>query len=240
MSDPTAGPVGEMTLRLTLPDGAALALGRCLVGVVSIEASAPVEVNARLNLIEGDLWIEVHGPTGSARIGWPWPVDSGSRAVTLGTGETLTAAVPLLATDTSAPAFSAVGRYRLVARYAVGPGEPLASEPVAITREAGDAAATRALEHRDVLQSLLSAGTLGAASDGLAVLATSEHVPTRTLARLALGEHIEEWSPDAVRALAAVLPPHASPDDERRDAALAAVRSDAALAARLTGEPVSP
>jgi hypothetical protein len=238
MSDATSGPAGELTLRLTLPDGDTLALGRCLVGVVVLEAQADAEVSARLNLVEGDLWVEVRRPSGSAHVRWPWPVDTGPRDIALAAGQSLVAAVPLFATDASQPAFPSVGRYELVAHYSTARGTQLSSAGVAITRQAGDAAATRALQHRDVLQSLLSAGTLGAASDGLGVLAESDHVPTRTLARLALGQPVEEASDAALRAIAAVLPPHASPEDPRRDAALAAADADPALVAMLTGRPV--
>ncbi|WP_251455438.1 hypothetical protein [Microbacterium sp. Marseille-Q6648] len=237
MSDATRGPVGQLTLRLTLPGGAAPALGYCLIGVIELEAvDGPAEANARLNLVEGDLWIDVEGPAGRARIGWPWPVDSGARRVTLAPGERLVAAVPLFATDTSAPALPVPGRYRLIAQYHSGPSGVLTGAPVAVTCAPGDAAASRALGHRDVLQSLLSAGTLGAASDGLAVLSRSDDDATRALAFLALGQAVET-SEGAVRALAAVLPPHASPDDPRRAAALAAA-DDPQLRAMLTGEVI--
>jgi hypothetical protein len=226
---------GGLTLRLTLPDGDVLELGRCLIGVVTLEAAVETEVDARLNLVEGDLWVEVRGPSGSARVCSPWPADSGRRTVALGAGRSLVAAVPLFATDASRPAFPSVGRYTLVAHYAALPGGELTSEEVTITRTPGDAGATRALEDRDVLQSLLSAGTLGAASEGLRVLAQSDHVPTRTLALLALGEAPDEASDAALRTVAAILPPHASPEDPRRDAALSA--ADGSVAAMLTGSP---
>lgn len=229
------GASGGLTLRLTLPDGDELALGRCLIGVITLEATRETEVDARLNLVEGDLWVEVRGPSGSARVCSPWPADSGRRTVALEAGRSLVAAVPLFATDTSHTAFPSVGRYALVAHYAALPGGELTSAEVTITRTPGDADATRALQDRDVLQSLLSAGTLGAASDGLHVLAQSDHATTRTLALLALGEAPDERSDAALRAVAAVLPPHASPEDPRRDAALSA--ADGSVVAMLTGSP---
>ena len=69
-------------------------------------------------------------------------------------GERLVAAVPLFATDTSAPVFPVPGRYRLTARFHAGPAGVVAAEPVTVACAAGDDAAVRALGHRDVLQSL--------------------------------------------------------------------------------------
>lgn len=238
MSDPATGAAGQLQLRLTLPGGAAP--GRCVLGEMSLEngpdAGTAVEANARLNLVEGDLWVEVDGPAGAVRVAWPWPADSGARRVQLAPGERLVAAVPLFATDTSAPVFPVPGRYRLTARFHAGPAGVVAAEPVTVACAAGDDAAVRALGHRDVLQSLLSAATLGAASEGLAVLAGSPDRATSALARLALGQGVE-WTAEAVRAVAAVMPPHASAEDPRRAQALAAA-GDERLRAMLAGDPV--
>ena len=114
------------------------------------------------------------------------------RWVELAPGQRLTGAVPLVATDTSAPLFPGPGRYTLTGTFDAGGGTVAASPAaVAVERTApGDRAGAdraAALRDRDVLQSLLSASVLGAAAGGLDLLAAGGSLATRTLAALALG-----------------------------------------------------
>jgi hypothetical protein len=215
-------------LQLTLTVASELPLDECLVGVVMLEAGdQAVTVSSRLNLIEGDLTIEVSGPAGPTRCAWPWPVDALSRWVELGPGQRLFGAVPLVATDTSAPLFPAVGSYTLVASFAATPDETLRSAPASVRRTdpASDARAG-ALRTRDVLQSLLSGSVLGDAAADLALLDEAETVTTRALSALAqdrLGALVasldagdDQSAADVLTAVASVLPPGVSDHDPRR------------------------
>ncbi|WP_426322492.1 hypothetical protein [Microbacterium sp. E-13] len=204
------------------------------------EGSGPV--SARLNLVEGDLEILVRSPAGTpVRAAWPWPVDSAPRSVELAPGERLVASVPLLSSG-SEPLFPVPGRYELVARFAVRPGVTLESNPAALTRTAPeDAAVAAGLGDRDVLQSLLGAGVIGAASPKLERLARSSDVGTAAAANLALGR-VEALAraaddPAVARAVAALLPPGATGQDERRDAVMP--RAGARDAAALSGQPLA-
>ncbi|KAF2411741.1 hypothetical protein B1729_18705 [Microbacterium sp. B35-04] len=220
-------------------------LDRIAFADVELVARGAVTVSARLNLVEGDLEIDVTAPgRPPLRATWPWPVDSAPRSVELAAGERLVASVPLLASG-SAPLFPAPGRYVLTARFAARPGETIEAQPVELVRTVPsdtDAARTAGLGDRDVLQSLLGAGVIGAAEPALERLAASADAGTAAAANLALGRTAALAAaaddPAVTRAVAALLPPGATGPDERRDAVLpaAGARSAAALTGRALPE----
>ncbi|WP_349425548.1 hypothetical protein [Microbacterium sp. LWS13-1.2] len=215
-------------------------LDRIAFADVELVARAAVTVSARLNLVEGDLEIDVAAPgRPPLRATWPWPVDSAPRSVELAAGERLVASVPLLASG-SAPLFPVLGRYVVTARFAARPGETVQAQPVELVRTApsdADADAAAGLANRDVLQSLLGAGVIGAAAPSLERLAASADAGTAAAANLALGRTAALAAgaddPAVTRAVAALLPPGATGPDARRDAVLPA--AEARGAAALTG-----
>ncbi|MBW9119980.1 hypothetical protein JNB63_07745 [Microbacterium trichothecenolyticum] len=233
---------GGLELRLR-PVAASVPLDRIAFGEVELVAvgDAPGPVSARLNIVEGDLEISVTPAGGTpVRAAWPWPVDSAPRSLVLAPGERLVACVPLLAAG-SVPLFPVPGRYELLARFAARPGLTLESNPVALVRTAAhDAALAAGLGDRDVLQSLLGAGVIGAASPKLEQLADSSDAGTAAAANLALGrtDALAEAADDpaVARAVAALLPPGATGPDERRDAVVP--RAGARDAAVLSGKPL--
>jgi hypothetical protein len=233
---------GGLELRLR-PVAASVPLDRIAFAEVELVAvgGAAGPVSARLNIVEGDLEILVTPAGGPpVRAAWPWPVDSAPRSVELTAGERLVASVPLLAAG-SVPLFPVPGRYELVARFTARPGVTLESRPVALVRTAADDAALAAgLGDRDVLQSLLGAGVIGAASPKLERLAASSDAGTAAAANLALGrtEALAGAADDpaVARAVAALLPPGATGRDDRRDAV--ASRAATRDAAMLNGRPV--
>lgn len=238
----------ELLLRLT---AASVPLDRVVFADVELVATgSPATVSARLNLVEGDLEIEVAGAGGGApvRTTWPWPVDSAPRSADLPAGGRLVAAVPLLSSG-SAPLFPAPGRYELTARFAARRGEDFTSRPVTLVRTAPDDDALAArLADRDVLQSLLGAGIFGAAAPSLELLSASPDAGTAAAADLALGRTsalVDAASdPAVVRAVAALLPPGATGQDDRRDAVVARAAPGAGpgavarAVAALTGRPL--
>ncbi|MFK4808182.1 hypothetical protein ACI3KX_20145, partial [Microbacterium sp. ZW CA_36] len=185
-SDTQSG--GGLELRLRLA-AASVPLDRVAFADVELVAvggpSGPV--SARLNIVEGDLEIFVtQAGRPPVRAAWPWPVDSAPRSVELAPGECLVASVPLVAAG-SAPLFPAPGRYELVAQFAARPGVTLESNREVLVRTAAaDTALAADLRDRDVLQSLLGAGVIGAAAPALERLAASTDTGTATAARLAL------------------------------------------------------
>ncbi len=207
-------------------------LDRVAFADVELVAREAATVSARLNLVEGDLEIDVAAPgRPPLRATWPWPVDSAPRSVELAAGERLVASVPLLASG-SAPLFPAPGRYVLTARFAARPGETIEAPPVELVRTApadADAAVAAGLGDRDVLQSLLGAGVIGAAAPSLERLAASADAGTAAAANLALGRTAAlaaaAGDPAVTRAVAALLPPGATGPDARRDAVLPAAEA---------------
>ncbi|MBZ2194902.1 hypothetical protein [Occultella gossypii] len=230
---------GTLTLTLTVP--ARSGSDQALLGVVALAntGTGPVTVNARLNLPDGDLVIDVDGPTGTLRAGWPWPADSLPREVELGPGEVLEAGVLLLCTAASQPLFPGAGAYILTASYPAGP-ITLEAEPVRMVRTPATGAAAAALRDRDVIQSLASASVLGQAAAALAALAADGGM-TATLAALATGAGTAAadlttaaGGPIAVAtAASAVLP---ATDPRHAEIALA-VAGDARAASILAGSP---
>lgn len=232
---------GGLELRLRLA-AASVPLDRVAFAEVEVAAvDGAATVSARLNLIEGDLEVEVTGPDRRvARATWPWPADSAPRSVELAAGQRLVAGVPLVS-EGSEPLFPVTGRYEVVARFAVRPGETLTSNTAVLARTAGEDAALAAdLRDRDVVQSLLGAGVIGAAEPALERLAESEDAGTAAAARLALSRtdalQAAEADPAVSRAVAALLPPGATGNDERREAITSrAAPRDAAM---LSGRPI--
>lgn len=219
MSDVADGLTGGLELRLRLP-GDAVPLDRVVVAVVELIARGdPAVVNARLNLVEGDLTVTVTGSDGvPVRCGWPWPVDSPPRTIALAAGRMLVAAVPLVASRASAALFPAPGVYVVDAAFETGHGV-IAARPVRLTRTAPtDAARAAALRDRDVLQSLLAGGVLGAARPGIEAVAASDDSATAAMAEAALGRTGTRRDTASALAVAAILPPGATGPDERRDA----------------------
>lgn len=233
--------MSDLPLRLTLSVPERSGTDEVLVGVVALvnDGTAPVSVNARLNLAEGDLSVLVTGPAGPAQVGWPWPADSGLREVTLDPGEALESGVLLLSTATSQPVFPTSGSYTLVASYAVSPTLTLTSPPTRVVRTppAADRPTARSLTDRDVIQSIAAAGTLGAAGPRLEELAAGTGV-TALLASLALGsdEAMDTGPVDPVTASAAASAVLLE-GDERRDRAADAAAGHARAAAILAGTP---
>jgi hypothetical protein len=229
----------ELRLRLAAESVPLDRIAYAEVDVVAVGGAATV--SARLNLIEGDLEVEVTGPDGrAARAAWPWPADSAPRSVELAAGERLVAGVPLVS-EGSEPLFPVPGRYQVVARFAVRPGETLTSNSAVLVRTAGENAALAAdLRDRDVVQSLLGAGVIGAAEPALERLAASADAGTAAAARLALArtDALAEVAPDPAvsRAVAALLPPGATGQDERRETV--ASRAAPRDAAMLSGRPI--
>lgn len=234
-------------LRLVLEAPASLPLDEALVAIISLEAgSASVTVSSRLNLVEGDLTVVVSSAAGTTTCRWPWPVDAMARFVELAAGHRLVAAIPLVATDTSAPAFPAPGTYTVTASFEAAPGRTVTSDAVAVRRTAAvSAARSSMLADRDVLQSLLSASILGDAAHALAALEQAGTPVTRALAAIAL-DHVprrgaamaQDEFDGLVMAMSAVLPPGYGDGDPRRavlDALVSAGSLDAAL---LRGEAV--
>ncbi|MDN3497389.1 hypothetical protein QL996_15725 [Planococcus sp. APC 4015] len=220
MSDTADGPAGGLELRLRLP-GETVPLDQVVIAVVSLVARVDVvDVNARLNLIEGDLSVIVTGPDRvPVRCGWPWPVDSAPRSVALSAGQMLIAAVPLVASRASAPLFAVPGAYVVDAAFDTGRGV-IAAPAVRLVRTAPtDAARADALRDRDALQSLLAGGVLGDGRRAVEVLAASDDPATAAMADIALGRVVTDRGDAGALAVAAVLPPGATGADDRRDAA---------------------
>jgi hypothetical protein len=234
--------MSDAPMRLTLSVPERSGTDEVLVGVVALvnDGPGPVSVNARLNLAESDLAVLVTGPGGPKQAGWPWPVDSGLREVTLGPGQALETGVLLLSTATSQPLFPTSGSYTLVASYAVSPTRTLTAPPVQVLRTppaADSAAAAASLADRDVIQSIAAAGAMGGARPRLEELTAAGGV-TAVLASLALGsdEALDSATVDPVTASAAASAVLLE-GDERRDRVAAGVAGDARAAAILAGDP---
>ena len=158
----------ELQLRLELPS--TTPVDECLLGTVWLEAgSQPVTVNARLNLLEGDLTVTVTRPDQSTRTaGWPWPADSGARSGPpcspgrgWSPGWSCSPPPPVSRWSTSWGAMWSGPATRRLRGVAVE------SEPVTVLRSpAADLALASALTDRDVIQSLLSVSVMAAAGSG--------------------------------------------------------------------------
>ena len=172
-----------------------LPIDECLVIVVTLEAGS----EARPGSAPGSTSSKGISPSRSrarpgtaGRCAWPWPVDSMPRWVDLAPGRRVAGAVPLLATDTSAPLFPAAGAYTLVASFDAAPGTTVASAPVMVSRTlAASPERAAALDERAVLQSLLAAAVFAEATSGLEALFAASRVATRVLAGLALDRAAE-------------------------------------------------
>jgi hypothetical protein len=251
--------VTELRLALTSPER--VPLDEVLVVAVRLvnDASAPVTTSSRLDLAEGDLDVVVQGPDRKPRrAGWPWPVDSALRQVELKPGQALECGALLLSEGGTGPLFPVAGSYTLVGSFTPIPVEVVRSEPVRVMREepVDDEARARrrALQDRNVAQSLAAASVMGTASTAVAALADSGPPVARLLARLAGGdvEALARTAADVVgetdslttaRAVASVLPAGLYPGDERREAVASALsghdETGRALAV-LTGQPYPP
>jgi len=252
-------PVTTPDLRLHLEAPARLTLDEPLVALARLAAAAgPVTTSSRLNLLEGDLSVVVTGPGNRpVRAGWPYPVDSGLRRVTLAAGEALEGGVLLLVGGGREQLFPTAGRYELVAEFTPTPVTVVRAEPITVVREdpigPEGRARARALADLGVIGSLMSASVAPSAADALAgpVAAT----PTgRLLAALAAGDPAEVR--DAASALVdvagtvapastavAVLPSGLFPGDERLASVasvLVAQDDDGRAAALLAERPWRP
>jgi hypothetical protein len=234
----------ELRLRLELPSPTPV--DECLLGTVWLEAgSQPVTVNARLNLLEGDLTVTVTRPDQSTRTaGWPWPADSGARSVPLQPGERLVAGLVLLATAASQPVVDQPGRYVVRASYPAARGVEVESEPVTVLRSPpDDPTQASALTDRDVIQSLLSVSVMGEVGSRIDGIARGGKPVARMLSRLASGTAGPDAGSDLgdrqlAAAVTAVLPPGLFPADERAAPLLAASDvSDPVALAVLHGQP---
>jgi hypothetical protein len=249
---------GTSALILSLGVPEQMPLDEVLVAVATLTngSDRPVVTSARLNLLEGDLDLLVTGPGGSrTNAGWPWPMDSGARQVSLGPGQSLMGGVLLLSAAGVAPLFPTAGNYDLVAEFSPSRGEMLRSEtvPVARTEPADEAGRKRrrALDNVEAAQSLASASCLGGAAELLSDLVRHGSPATRLLAELAfgdtagIGKRAAELSGQAgpaaaAAAVSAVLPGGLASGDERLEAVasvLAAFDDDGRAAAMLRAEP---
>jgi hypothetical protein len=244
-------------LRLLLTSPERVPLDEVLVVGARVvnDGSAPVTMSSRLDLAEGDLDVVVQGLDGVARrAGWPWPVDSALRQVELGPGQAIEGAALLLSAGGTEPLFPTAGFYTLAGSFTPVPGEEIRGDPVRVMREEPAdqeaRARRRALEQRDVAQSLAAVSVMGAASGAVADLASSGPPVARLLARLARGDVPSLTSTAAdvghtdsltvALAVASVLPAGLFPEDERRDAVASALagHDDTGRAhAVLSGEP---
>lgn len=245
-------------LTLTLEAPAELPLDEALVVVVRLHngGTEPVVTSSRLDLAEGDLSVWV-GREGAERVRaeWPWPVDSGRREATLAPGEELVGSALLVAP--AGRIFPGPGDHTIAATFAPRPDAEVSSAPVVVRRgepydEAGRAR-RRALEDPEVVQSICSTSVIGAAAEGLDLLAQPGAGPvarllstTVTTGTAELGAVVEEAVGEAgavtvAAALASVLPPGLFPGDERLALAadLADDSRDATTAALLSGAPTT-
>lgn len=229
-------------LRLDVSANHEIPLDEVVILTVAVTAEGPTEVRGQLSLLSGDLQVRVTGPDGvTRRAGWPWPADGIGRVLELEQGQTLAAGVPVIATASSQPLLARPGRYRLDVSFRANDDAELIAEPLTITRTSpSHPGAAGPLGERDVIQSLLSASTLGSAAPALGALGAGGP-RVRLLAALATGEAIEAQGLSPVEqaaTLTAVLPADVFGDDPRLQAASRSFdAADRAAAAMLRGRP---
>lgn len=230
-------------LRLDVSADREIPLDEVVIITVAVTAEVPVRVYGQLSLLSGDLRVMVTGPDGTPRrAGWPWPADSIGRVLELEQGQTLAGGVPVIATASSQPLLAQPGRYQLDVSFRANDDDDLVAEPLMITRTPpAQPGAARSLGEREVIQSLLSASTLGSAAPALDALGAGGP-RVRLLAALASGQSTEGpagLSPvEQAATLTAVLPADVFGDDPRLRAATQSFDAgDRTAAAMLRGTP---
>lgn len=230
-------------LRLAVSADREIPLDEVVIITVAVTAAVRTQVYGQLSLLSGDLQVIVTGPDGTPRrAGWPWPADSIGRVLELEQGQTLAGGVPVIATASSQPLLVQPGRYRLDVSFRANDDADLVAEPLTITRTpAGDPGAAGPLGEREVIQSLLSASTLGSAAPALDALGAGGP-RVRLLAALASGQPTDATpglsSIEQAATLTAVLPADVFREDPRlRAATLTFDTADVAAAAMLRGTP---
>ncbi|WP_374456063.1 hypothetical protein [Nocardioides sp.] len=242
----------DLSLHVEAP--AEVPLGEAVVVVLRLrnDGSSPATTSSRLDLAQGDLsvWVAPEGGD-RVRVEWPWQVDSGRTEVDLAPGQELVGSALLLSATGSL--FPAPGDYAVLAAFAVRPDLEVTSAPATVRRVAatdpGAAARQRALEDPDVVRSLASVSTIGAAAEGLALLAASDASPVAQLLAACVTTVTADLPPVieravdaagaviAAAAVAAVLPPGVFPGDERLAVAedVAGPAADPTVTALLSG-----
>ena len=122
-------------LKATLEIAGPVVLGRAALAVIRIAnlGPAPVWASARLNLMEGDVALQVTDPGGGVREVKGWQADTGLNRVELPPGQEIVGAIDLLEAP-DGPIFPRPGDYRMAALYWPGPkAEPLATPPVPVS-----------------------------------------------------------------------------------------------------------
>lgn len=230
-------------LRLDVSADREIPLDEVVILTVAVTAMVTTQVHGQLNLMSGDLQVIVTGPDGTPRrAGWPWPADSIGRVLELEQGQTLAAGVPVIATASSQPLLGQPGRYRLDVTFRANDDAELVAEPLTITRTPPDQpGAAGPLGEREVIQSLLSASTLGSAAPALDALGAGGP-RVRLLAALASGQPTDGpagLSPvEQAATLTAVLPADVFGDDPRLRAATQSFdAADHTATAMLRGTP---
>lgn len=134
-------------LKATLEISGPVVLGRAALAVVRIRNAgpAPVWASARLNLMEGDVALQVAGPDGAIRDVKGWQADTGIHRIELPPGQEIVGAIDLLDAP-DGPIFPAPGEYQVAAFYSPGPkADPLATPPVPVSVVAPQSDEDRAL-----------------------------------------------------------------------------------------------
>lgn len=230
-------------LRLNVSADDEIPLNEVVIITVAVTAEVATQVDGQLSLLSGDLRVSVTGPDGTPRrAGWPWPADSIGRVLELEPGQTLAGGVPVIATASSQPLLAQPGSYRLDVSFRANQDVELVAEPLTITRTPAERpGAAGPLAEREVIQSLLSASTLGSAARALDALSAGGP-RARLLATLAQGQPVvgpTGLSPvEQAATLTAVLPADVFGDDPRLRAATQSFdAADLTATAMLRGTP---
>jgi hypothetical protein len=244
--------VTDLSLHVEAP--AEVPLGEAVVVVLRLrnDGRTPVTTSRRLDLAQGDLsvWVAAEGGD-RVRVEWPWQVDSGRTEVDLAPGQEIVGSALLLSATGSL--FPSPGDYAVLAAFAVRPDLQVTSAPATVRRvaatDAGAAARQRALEDPDVVRSLCSVSTIGAAADGLALISAADVSPVAQLLAACVTTVTDDLPPVVRRAVdaagavtvaaavAAVLPPGVFPGDERLEvvADVSGPAADSTVGALLSG-----
>ena len=136
---------------------------------------APLATSARLNLMEGDLALIVHGPDGQTRTIKGWQADTALRRATLEPEEEIVNGLNLLSTD-AGPVFPAPGSYQLTAEFTFSPQQPpVRSDSVVVSArlpESDDEREVARLLQDDALREAILLAKPDGAPQALQTLAT--------------------------------------------------------------------